>query len=134
MCLIMLSFSNIYLSFLFLHTTYNLTRPDLICIDPFSKDYDSLSSQVSSTSDTHLHVHPICTHNSESIDTLLSSTPESSFSSTTSQALYEIVDPPLCQSTRIHKSTKPLDFTYSCYSSSFTSLFTFFFSLYSLSV
>jgi hypothetical protein len=37
------------------------------------------------------------------------------------------VDPSLRQSTRIHKSTKPLDFAYSCYSSSFTSLFTLFF-------
>jgi hypothetical protein len=30
------------------------------------------------------------------------------------------MDPPLCQSTHIRKSTKLLDFAYSCYSSSFT--------------
>jgi hypothetical protein len=31
------------------------------------------------------------------------------------------VDPPLCQSIRIRKSIKLLDFAYCCYSSSFTS-------------
>jgi hypothetical protein len=33
-------------------TTYSLTRPDIIHIDSFSKDFDSLSSQVPSTSNT----------------------------------------------------------------------------------
>jgi hypothetical protein len=40
------------------------------------------------------------------------------------------VDPPLHQSIRIHKSTKLLDFAYSCYSSSFIS---FLASIYCLS-
>jgi hypothetical protein len=53
--------------------------------------------------------------------TLLSSTPETPFSSTSSQASSEIVDPPLFQSIRIRKSTKLPDVSYSCYSSSFTS-------------
>jgi len=61
-----------------------------------------------------------CTHNSAGTGTLLSGTPEAPFSSTTSQASSEIVDPPPRQFIRIHKSTKLLDFAYSCYSSSFT--------------
>jgi hypothetical protein len=101
----MLSFSSIYLFFSISSTTHNLTRPDLICIDPFSEDSDSLSSQVPSTSNTLFHVQLICTHNSASTDTLLSSTPEALFSFTAPQALSEIVDPPLYQSIRIRKST-----------------------------
>ena len=58
--------------------THNLTKPDLIRIDPFFKDSDSLSSQVPSTSNTPLYVHvqPIYTHNSIGIGTLLSITSE----------------------------------------------------------
>jgi len=66
--------------------THNLTRPNLIRINSFFKDSDSLSSQVpstSNTSDNSLHVQPICTHNSTGIDTLLSSTPEAPFLSAT---------------------------------------------------
>jgi hypothetical protein len=62
-------------------TTHSLTKPNLIHIDPFSKD---------SNSHTSPHVRPICTY-----DTLLSSTPEAPFSSTAPQASFEIVDPPL---------------------------------------
>jgi len=102
-------------------TTHNLTRPDIIHIDPFFEDSDSLSSQVPSTSNTPFHVRTICTHHSAGTDTLLSGTPEAPFSSTTPQASSEIVDSPLRQSTRIHKSTKLPDFFYSYYSSSFTS-------------
>jgi hypothetical protein len=102
-------------------TTHSLTRPNIIHINPFSEDSDSLSFQVPSTSNTPSHVRPICTHHSADIDTLLSGTPEAPFSSTTPQASSEIVDPPLHQTTRIHKSTKLPDFAYSCYSSSFTS-------------
>jgi hypothetical protein len=76
-------------------TTHSLTRPDIIHIDPLFEDSDSLSSQVPSTSDTPSHVRPIYTHHSLSTDTLLSSTPEVPFSSTTPQASSEIVDPPL---------------------------------------
>jgi hypothetical protein len=97
-----------------------MTRPDLIRIDSFSEDSDSLSSQVPSTLDTPLYAQPIYTHNSTGTDTLLSSTPEALFSSTTPQASFEIMDPPLHQSIHICKSIKLLDFTYSCYSSSFT--------------
>jgi len=67
------------------------------------------------------HVRPICIHHPTSTDTLLSGTPEAPFSSTAPQASFEIVDSPLRQSIRIRKSTKLLDFAYSCYSSSFTS-------------
>ena len=52
--------------------THNLTRPDLIRIDPFFKDSDILSSQVPSTSNTSLHGQPIYTHNFAGIDTLYS--------------------------------------------------------------
>jgi hypothetical protein len=64
-------------------TTHNLTRPDIIHIDPFFEDSDSLSSQVPSTSNTPFHVRTICTHHSAGTDTLLSGTPEAPFSSTT---------------------------------------------------
>jgi len=93
-------------------TTHNLTKSDIIHIDPFSED---------SGNDTSPHVRSICTHNSTNIGTLRSSTPEAPFSSTTPQASSEIVDPPPRQSIRIRKSIKLPDFVYSCYSSSFTS-------------
>ena len=86
-------------------TTHSLTKPDLICINLFSEDSDSHNSP---------HVRPICTHNSAGTDTLLSSTPEALFSSTAPQASSEILDPPLCQSIRIHKSIKLPNFAYSC--------------------
>lgn len=93
-------------------TTHSLTKSDLIRIDPFSTDSDSLSSQVPSTSNTD---HSACT------DTLLSGIPEAPSSPMVPQAPSETVDPPLRQSIRIRKSTKLPDFAYSCYSSSFTS-------------
>jgi len=93
-------------------TTHNLTKSDIIHIDPFSED---------SGNDTSPHVRSICTHNSTGTGTLLSGTPEAPFSSTTPQTSSEIVDPPPRQSIRIGKSTKLPDFVYSCYSSSFTS-------------
>jgi len=93
-------------------TTYSLTKSDLIRIDPFSKD---------SGNDTSSHVRSICTHNSAGTGTLLSSTPETPFSSTAPQTSSEIVDPPPRQSIRTRKSIKLPDFAYSCYSSSFTS-------------
>jgi hypothetical protein len=85
-------------------TTHSLIRSDLICIDSFSEDSDSLSSQVPSTSNPLSHVlpllplystRPICTNHYASTDTLLSGTPEALFSSMVLQALSEIVDPPL---------------------------------------
>jgi hypothetical protein len=106
-------------------TTHSLTRPNIIHINPFSEDSDSLSFQVPSTSNTPSHVRPICTHHSAGINTLLSGTLEALFSSTASQASSKIVYPPLCQSIRIHKSIKLPDFAYSCYSSSFTSFLAF---------
>jgi histone deacetylase 1/2 len=96
-------------------TTYSLTRSDLIWIDPFSKNFDRLSSQVPSTSDTPPHVRPICIHCSTGTDTSLSGTLKASFSSTLSQTSSEIVDSPLHQSTHICKSIKLPDFAYSCY-------------------
>jgi hypothetical protein len=97
-------------------TTHSLTKTDLIHIDPFSED---------SGNDTSLHVRSICTHNSACTGTLLSGTPEAPFSFTAPQASSEIVDPPPRQSIRIRKSTKLLDFAYSCSSSSFTSFLAF---------
>jgi hypothetical protein len=64
-------------------TTHNLTRPDIIRIDLFFKDSDNISSQVPSTLDTLFHVRLIYTHHPAGTDTLLSSTPEAPFSSTT---------------------------------------------------
>ena len=96
-------------------TTHTLTRSDLNRIDLFSKDFDSLSSQFPSTSNTSSQA---------GTDTLLSGTPEAPSSSIVPQASSEIVDPPLHQSISIRKSTKLPNFTYSCYSSSFTSFLT----------
>jgi len=80
--------------------THNLIRLDIIRIDLFFfvEDFDNISSQVPSISDTLSYVQPICTHHPAGTDTLLSGTPEAPFSSTTLQASSEIVDPPLRQS------------------------------------
>ena len=40
-------------------TTHDLTRSNLICIDHFSEDSDSLSSQVPNTLDSLSHVLPL---------------------------------------------------------------------------
>ena len=104
-------------------TTHSLTRSDLIRIDHFSENSNSLSSQVSSTSNTPPHVRLIHTNHCTSTDSLLSSTPEAPFSSIVPQALSEIIDPALRQSIHICKSTKLSNFAYFCYSSSFTSFF-----------
>jgi len=92
----MLSSLSIYLFFSIPSTTHSLTKSDLIRIDPFSED---------SGNDTSPYVRSICTHNSASTGTLLSSTPEAPFSSTTPQASSQIVDSPPRQSIRIRKST-----------------------------
>jgi hypothetical protein len=102
-------------------TTYSLTISDLICIDLFSKNFDSLSFQVPSTSNTPPRVRPVCIYHFTGTDTLLSGRPEAPFSSTLPQTSYETVDPPLYQSICIRKSIKLLVFAYSCYYSSFTS-------------
>ena len=60
------------------------------------------------------YTRPICTNHSTSTNTLLSSTPKAPSSPMVPQALSEIMDPPLRQSIRIHKSTKLPDFAYSC--------------------
>ena len=82
------------------------------------------------TSNTSSHNRPIRIDHSAGIDTLLSRTSEALISSIVPQAPFEIVDPPLHQSIRICKSTKLLDFAYSCYSSSFTSFLTSLYCLY----
>ena len=87
-------------------TTHNLTRPDIIRIDPFSENSASLSSQVPSTFNTPSHVHSVSTHHFTGTNTLLSSTSEPQFSSTAPQASSEIMNPLLHQSIRIYKSTK----------------------------
>jgi len=101
--------------------THNLTTFDLIRTDHFSKDSDSLSSQVPSTSNTPPHVRPIRTNHSTSIDTLLPSTSKATFTSIVPPTSSKIVNLPLSQSIRIHKSTKLPDFAYS---SSFNSFLT----------
>ena len=112
---------------------HDLTRSYLISIDPFYKDSNKLSSRVPSTSNTPSHVLPcfplhhtqcVVTNSSASTDTLLSRTSEAPSSPMVPQAPSKIVDPPLRQSTRVCKSTKSPDFSYSCYSSSFTSFLT----------
>jgi len=114
--------------------THNLTRSDLICIDLFYKDSDSLSSQVPIISNLPPQVtQPIHTNHSIDTDTLLSSTPEAPFSSIVPQAPFEIVNPPLSQSIHTRKSIKLQDFVYSCYSSSFTSFLAFIYCLSKLS-
>jgi hypothetical protein len=105
--------------------THSLIRSDLIRIDIFSKDSNSLSSQVSSTSNTLPHVRLIHTNHSTSTDSLLSSISKAPFSSIVPQTLFEIMDPLLHQSIHICKSTKLPNFAYFCYSSSFTSFLAF---------
>jgi len=89
-----------------------LTRFDLIRIDPFSEDSNSLLSQVSSASNTPPHVRSIQNNYYAVTDTLLSGTPEDSFSSMVHLTLFEIVDLPLHQSIYICKSTKLQEFAY----------------------
>jgi hypothetical protein len=60
--------------------THNLTRSDLICIDTFFEDSDSLLSQVPSTSNISSHVRPIHNDHFADTDILLSGTPKASFS------------------------------------------------------
>ena len=109
---------------------HDLTRYDLIRNDPFSKDSNDFSSQVPSTSNTPSHVLPpfplhhtqrVASNSSAGTNTLLSRTLETLSSPMVPQAPSEIVDPPLCRSTHLCKSTKSPDFSYCCYSSSFTS-------------
>ena len=40
------------------YATHDLARSNLIRMDPFSKDYDSLSSQVPNTLDSPSHILP----------------------------------------------------------------------------
>ena len=108
---------------------HDLTRSNILCIDPFYEDSNNLSSQVPSTSYTpsHVlspplhHIQRVITNSSIGTNTFLSRTPEAPSSPMVPQAPSEIVDPPLCRSTRVCKSKKSSDFAYSCYSSSFTS-------------
>jgi hypothetical protein len=121
----MLFFSSIYFFFSISTTTHRFTRFDFIYIYHFSKDSDSLSFQVSSTSDTPPNVRPIYTHHFAGIDILLFNTREAPFSSIVLQASYEIVNPLLRQSTHICKSTKLPYFAYSYYSLLFISFLAF---------
>jgi len=108
-------------------TTHGLIRFDIIRIDHFSKNFDSLSYQVPSTSNIPPHVRPIHINHSAGTDTLLSSTQEAPFSYMVPPASFEIVDLPLHQSIRIRKSTKLPDFALLFF------IIYFFFSFYSLS-
>ena len=120
-----------HISFFSIPTSiHDLTRSDLLHIDPFFEDCSNLSSQVSSTSYTPSHVLPpsplhhiqrVITNSSTGTGTLLCGTPEAPSSPMVPQAPSKIADPPLRRSTCVCKSTKSLGFAYSCYSSSFTS-------------
>lgn len=59
--------------------SHNLTRFDLIFIDSFSKDSNSLSSQVPNTSHTSSNGRPIRTNHFAGTDTLFSSILEALF-------------------------------------------------------
>ena len=68
--------------------THDLTRSDLICIDPFSEDSDNVSFQVSNTLDSPSHVLPpfplhyaqhVRASSFAGIDTLFSETPDAPF-------------------------------------------------------
>jgi hypothetical protein len=75
-------------------TTHSLTRSDLIHINPFYEDLNSLSSQVPSTSNTPPNVRQILIDHSAT-NTLLSHTPEALFSSMVPPTVFKIVDLPL---------------------------------------
>ena len=83
--------------FFILSTTYSLTRSDLIHINLFSEDSDSLSSQVPSTSNTSSYVRTIHTDYSAGIDNVFSGISEALFFfSIISQAPFKSMNPPLC--------------------------------------
>ena len=105
---------------------HDLTRSDLIRIDPFSEDSNNLSSQVPSTLDIPSHFLPhfplyhtqrVVTNSSIGTNTLIFGTPKAPSSPMVPQAPFEIADPPIRRFTSICKSTKSPDFSYSCYSS-----------------
>ena len=86
-------------SFSIASSIYDLTRSDLIPIDPFSKDSNNLSSQVPSTSNTPSHVLPhfplhhtqcVVNNSSASTNTLLFGTPEALYSPMVPQAPFEM--------------------------------------------
>ena len=115
---------------------YDLTRSDLIRIDPFYEDFNNLSSQVPSTLDTPSHVLlPFPLHHTQCVvtncfagtNTLLSRTLEALCSPIVPQAPSKIVDPPLRRSTYVCKPTNHQIFPILV-----TFIFYFIFSFYSL--
>ena len=102
-------------------STHNLTKSDLIRIDPFSEDQDIVFTPTPSPTDIGISasdapitsVQPIPPEaTSEIVDPPQPLPP---------QATSEIVDPLPRYPKRIRKSTNLPDFSYSCYSSSFAS-------------
>ena len=93
---------------------YELKKSDIIHIDPFSEDIDSMPSQVSCTSDI------VSSHVYTSVDTS-TLTPDTPTSSVANQALAETVEPSHCYPSRTRKSTQTPNFVYSYYSNSFAS-------------
>ena len=109
-------------SFSISSSIHDLTRYDLLRIDPFYEDSNNLSSQVPSATYTPSHhIQRVVTNSSACTDTLLFGTPKAPSSPIVPQASSEIVDPPLRRSTHVCKSIKSPYFDNSCYSSSFTS-------------
>ena len=93
-------------------SSHNMTKSDLLCIDPFNTDTeeDSPTNPTSSSTESGTLVPEI-------------SAPHVPPSATT-QLSPEVADDPSLhrrQSTRVRKSTKLPDFAYSCYSHSFAS-------------
>ena len=109
--------------------THDVAKSDLICIDPFSDDFDSPLSHTPCT------VGPSCTSGTHTPAQVIP-TP-----SMASQAPSEIVDlapappapplpPPPRYPQRLRKSTQLPDFAYSCYSDSFRCFLTSIHQLY----
>ncbi|KAL5769841.1 hypothetical protein ACOSP7_013995 [Xanthoceras sorbifolium] len=122
-------------------TTHNVTKSDLILIDPLSDHTDSFFLQVPSHIDSDSSIAPIVpfplyysrrarTVSSVVTGTSLSDASDSHSPPTVIPTPFEIVDPSLRYPPRTRKSIQLPDFVYSCYSNSFSSLLT---SIHSLS-
>ena len=116
-----------HISFFSIHgSSHNLIKFDLIHIDPFTLDTNTVSPSVSQApapvSDNVSYRVP--TDSSVDSGTLVPDATIAPSLPPADQSPFETVaplPPPFRHSTRSRKSTKLSDFTYSCYSSSFTS-------------
>ncbi|TXG68486.1 hypothetical protein EZV62_003421 [Acer yangbiense] len=120
-------------------STHDMTKSDLIRIDHFSDNTDNLSSPVLCTTDTDspsvsspsIPITHFPLHYSHRFQTVTSAdTGTSLLNPSATQAPSETVDPHPRYPQRTRKSTQLPDFSYSCYSDSFS---TFLASIHSLS-